>query len=565
MTEDVPLIEASKNAETRRKIQKKDAHKRGKIAAIFLLIVIFGSFYLPYKELTIIIPKYVQIIVQNDENPCDDTNPRFYPRPAANFYLSESEKSAISNTDNENTAENIKIEAEKAEESAVLKSEMATKIGLDSSKWTIVISYKSAEMKLLNEQFLALTNFQDSTVNFEFLFVEKEDGNDFWSIEEILPEIMTDVVVFKSEADILLLPNLVAKKPIMKNGIICIEDDETIEQNIQQSATDFVKFTFRGEILGSCADSRQGPFMLSKLRFTDNTITSTVQVPAIVRSEPTEFLFAERILPQSYKITQPPPNFHELEENNWNVPPAIASHPKKTCEKNEIPIFIKSAIGNKNLRSFNRQIRDEYQKLVPGMKLKLYFVFGGRPTGMDALQNELEEFDDLIIANFRDEYNNLPLKTFAAHNFLNSKYFDDCDVQWTIFHDDDSVVNYQKLVNSVFKKETSDTAKFRCLDSNITAGSPMRSGKYGVNAHNFPMGYIFPAFCNGPAAAFTIKASQDIFNIAKSHSHSGFILENLMFTGIFREIAKDQDIKMKTGIAQRITKTQADGILENYL
>jgi hypothetical protein len=44
------------------------------------------------------------------------------------------------------------------------------------------------------------------------------------------------------------------------------------------------------------------------------------------------------------------------------------------------------------------------------MKLKLYFVFGRRPTGMDALQNELEEFDDLIIANFSDEYNNLPLK-----------------------------------------------------------------------------------------------------------------------------------------------------------
>ena len=44
------------------------------------------------------------------------------------------------------------------------------------------------------------------------------------------------------------------------------------------------------------------------------------------------------------------------------------------------------------------------------MKLKLYFVFGKRPTGMDALEKELEQFDDLIIANFSDEYNNLPLK-----------------------------------------------------------------------------------------------------------------------------------------------------------
>jgi len=44
------------------------------------------------------------------------------------------------------------------------------------------------------------------------------------------------------------------------------------------------------------------------------------------------------------------------------------------------------------------------------MKLKLYFVFGKKKTGMDALQKELDQFDDLIIANFSDEYNNLPLK-----------------------------------------------------------------------------------------------------------------------------------------------------------
>jgi hypothetical protein len=45
----------------------------------------------------------------------------------------------------------------------------------------------------------------------------------------------------------------------------------------------------------------------------------------------------------------------------------------------------------------------------------------------------------------------------------------------------------------------------------------MRSGKYGSNAHSFPMGYIIPAFCNGPAAAFSKKASEDIFNVAKKH------------------------------------------------
>ena len=79
-------------------------------------------------------------------------------------------------------------------------------------------------------------------------------------------------------------------------------------------------------------------------------------------------------------------------------------------EKAPFSIPNKSAINNKSLRSLNRQIRDEYQKLIPSLKLKLYFVFGKQETGMDILDEELTEFDDLIIADFTDIYNNLPLK-----------------------------------------------------------------------------------------------------------------------------------------------------------
>lgn len=117
---------------------------------------------------------------------------------------------------------------------------------------------------------------------------------------------------------------------------------------------------------------------------------------------------------------------------------------------------------------------------------------------------------------------------------MNSDYFDNCNVKWTIFHDDDSVVNYQmvsfkivrlfffnvfKLVNNVLKIEDGETAKFRCLFANINPEHPLRSGKYAVDSNNFPMGYIYPSFCHGPAASFTKKASADIFEIAKTHRH----------------------------------------------
>ena len=89
-----------------------------------------------------------------------------------------------------------------------LKTEKYADWSFDLKTWTIVDSYKSEEMKLLNEEFLALTKFQTNNVNFEFLFFEKEDENDSLSIEEILPEITSDVVVFENETDFILLPNL---------------------------------------------------------------------------------------------------------------------------------------------------------------------------------------------------------------------------------------------------------------------------------------------------------------------------------------------------------------------
>ena len=64
------------------------------------------------------------------------------------------------------------------------------------------------------------------------------------------------------------------------------------------------------------------------------------------------------------------------------------------------------------------------------MKLKLYFVFGKRPTGMDALEKELEENDDLIVANFSDEYNNLPLKVKISKILIIKRCFEDfCGAQ----------------------------------------------------------------------------------------------------------------------------------------
>ena len=171
--------------------------------------------YLPYTKLTIEVPNYIQIFVEKHEN---EAHKRFYPPPGINFEFVEIQKTTTLSpkTEKAENSESNDLENQSQMPATLEKTDWS----LDLKTWTIVVSYKSKEMKLLNEEFLALTKFQTSNVNFEFLFFEKEDENDSLSIEEILPEITSDVVVFKSEADIILLPNLVAKKQDIEKWVL---------------------------------------------------------------------------------------------------------------------------------------------------------------------------------------------------------------------------------------------------------------------------------------------------------------------------------------------------------
>mgnify|MGYP003336950933 CR=1 FL=1 len=103
-------------------------------AAIFFAILLFGSLYLPYSKFTIIIPNYIQIFVQNPENPSDETIPRYYPPPAVNFNLVKSEESS---TTSPKIVNSVEAEIEKAETSETAVSEFLN--GPFGSSETVVL------------------------------------------------------------------------------------------------------------------------------------------------------------------------------------------------------------------------------------------------------------------------------------------------------------------------------------------------------------------------------------------------------------------------------------------
>ena len=72
---------------------------------------------------------------------------------------------------------------------------------------------------------------------------------------------------------------------------------------------------------------------------------------------------------------------------------------------------------------------------------------------------------------------------------------------------------------------------------------PMRYSKYRVDPTDYPFGYWFPPFCNGPCAALPVSASAKLLNIAENSKQNGFGLEDVLYTGIYREIANITNIK----------------------
>jgi len=59
----------------------------------------------------------------------------------------------------------------------------------------------------------------------------------------------------------------------------------------------------------------------------------------------------------------------------------------------------------------------------------MYFIMGISNVS-DEIEKEYEKFKDIVIGNFADNYENLPLKTLVAHSFYNSDFFLNCENHW---------------------------------------------------------------------------------------------------------------------------------------
>ena len=67
-----------------------------------------------------------------------------------------------------------------------------------------------------------------------------------------------------------------------------------------------------------------------------------------------------------------------------------------------------------------------------------------KPEIQGNITQEIEEFNDLVIGDFEDVYDNLPIKTLIGHQYANQV----CKLEqksFVVFHDDDTLTVFKNL------------------------------------------------------------------------------------------------------------------------
>ena len=168
------------------------------------------------------------------------------------------------------------------------------------------------------------------------------------------------------------------------------------------------------------------------------------------------------------------------------------------------------------------------------------------------IQKEIANFDDLIIGEFLDTYENLPIKTFLGYKFLSEKCMGKYD--FVTFTDDDALLDLKNLIR-LFAETNKSEPSIHCLKGhpielrggkckkfldalakfqNLNTFLAPHTGKYYLWEELYPENFKPPAYCNGQCAMMTSSAADKIYAAARKTNRHEFRLEDFYYVGILR-------------------------------
>jgi len=157
------------------------------------------------------------------------------------------------------------------------------------------------------------------------------------------------------------------------------------------------------------------------------------------------------------------------------------------------------------------------------------------PT-LDGIETEKHLYDDLIVANFEDSYDNLTLKTMSSMEWIDS-YCNQSD--FVLKTDDDMFINVPNLLSFIDKIEDEDKKEPKLYGRLARKWKPVRNkkSKYYISFQQYKK-TIYPDFTTGPAYLFRARLARPLFD--KGMQKTYLKLEDVYTTGIVA-----QELKIK--------------------
>ena len=236
--------------------------------------------------------------------------------------------------------------------------------------------------KLANQQYFDLVQSDKFGVSLNVVFMEhNSDGRNLFPIDDFVNEnIKSDFIFVLTQHDFVCMDNVLAvmhaadkrrrrRQVDMQVGeIFCIRDDAKnningrVGRNKEKSVSSFVahenftvfegykpvknipKFTISDHVV-QCREAGRDPlyFRPKHVEFLNGTKLKKTWVEVIYerRNTVAEYVQMERWIPFATKGLKIPSLFHL--EKSLRHPPKLIHVPKRKCEDNTLPVFVKSA------------------------------------------------------------------------------------------------------------------------------------------------------------------------------------------------------------------------------
>ena len=227
-----------------------------------------------------------------------------------------------------------------------------------------------------------------------------------------------------------------------------------------------------------------------------------------------------------------------------NIPRLLFS-PAQACSAsggsiNDAPFLMVLVLSSylNNSAEERQAIRSTYGSVArggrwPGKHLAasvvLVFLLGTPPNEIDLQQvkDEVSEFGDLLVADFRDSYQNLTLKVLRGLRWV----LDNCpQAKFILKADDDTFVNLPLLTTFLLERGQGNSIYgFRYFTSTVE-----RTGRWAVPKTAYPFSK-YPVYMSGTGYVLSKDAAQRIMEA--SSSIPLIPIEDAFITGILAQVA----------------------------